>query len=169
MLVPLAQSKLIKSLWGCTRRLLLLCGPPYPQYSVKPVKLVQCLCYLPLKQIIWELFHQRFAVSTLKLRGELFLGLHNALCPQWEKLLSCTTMPNRTPAFLVAGGFCCLPEAEAAWGGTFHCTPSPPPACAEKDEEEEDNNNDKEQEKEKRRNGRGREGGPLHTTFLKCH
>lgn len=46
-------------------------------------------------------------------------------------------------------GFCCLPEAEAAWGGSFHCTPSLPLPCAEKDEEEEDNNNDKEQKRER--------------------
>lgn len=162
----------LKSLWGCTRRLFLLCGPPYSQHSVESVKLIQHLCYFTLTQTNWEWLHGNIAVATLKLRGLLFLGLHTALCPQWEKLLACTVIPNRMPTCLVAEGFCCLPEAGAAWGGTFHCTPSPPPPCAEKEEEEEDNNNEKKQEKEKqrkgRRNGRGREGGPLHTTFLKC-
>lgn len=148
----------LESLRGCTRRLFLLCGPPYPQHSMESVKLIQLLRCLSLTQINWELLHQRFAVTTLKLRGELFLGSHNALCPQWEKRLACTVMPNRMSTCLVWEGFCCLPEAEAAWEGTFHCTPSSPP-CTEKDEEGEDNYKDKEQEKRKRRRGEKMRGG----------
>lgn len=163
----------LKSLWGCTRRLFLLCGPPHPQQSMESVKLIQLLCCLSLTEINWELVHQIFEVTALKLRGELFLGSHaGALSGRscWP-VLSCQTECKRA---WWQEGFCCLPEAEAAREGTFQCTPSsPPPPCAEKDEEGEDSYKDKEQEKRKREEMRGRErereGGPLHTAFLKCH